>query len=283
MQRLGPSLCALGVALALLLGTSGDPATARTRSSSKRGAHPVKKADSKDKGGRTATVGKRSSGRSSGRSGGRSDRRGGKRRVHYAPPQLPQMLELVDLDLMTGYAHVIATGTTRVPDARLFVLSDDRGRRFVPELAECTAPPGVEVPAAALQPDELEGDGGGEGTGGASEAGARPPEQPVAALAPINTRWRCTLTLSRLYRRAPLVGVAMEWGTRFVEVPAGQVAAVWQKARAAAPDHAVAQSPGPRVPPPRPLLPDPPSLGAEDPAEEEAPAEPDGKVGATVE
>lgn len=269
MRRLGPALCAVGVALALVAG--GDAAGARTRGSSKRAAASA----GKGKGKRSAA-----SGRTSGRSA-KSDRHGGKRRVRYAPPQMPQTLELVDLDLVTGYAHVIATGTTRVPDARLFVLTDDRGRRFVPEIAECAAPPGVEVPAAALQPDELDGAGGeGEG-GGASEPA--PAEQPVTALAPINTRWRCTLTLARLYRRAPLVGVAMEWGAKFVEVPAGQVAAVWQKAHAAAPAHAVAQSPGPRVAPPRPLLPDPPSLGAEDPVEEEAPADPNGKVGATVE
>lgn len=274
MRRLGPALCAVGVALALLAGV--DAAGARTRSSSKRSAA----SPSKGKGKRSAASA-RTSARTSGRSA-KGDRHGGKRRVRYAPPQMPQMLELVDLDLVTGYAHVIATGTTRVPDARLFVLTDDRGRRFVPELAECAAPPGVEVPAAALQPDEVDGVGGdGEGGAGASEPA--PSEQPVTTLAPINTRWRCTLTLARLYRRAPLVGVAMEWGAKFVEVPAGQVATVWQKAHAAAPDHAVAQSPGPRVTPPRPLLPDPPSLGPEDPGEEEAPSEPSSKVGATVE
>lgn len=268
MRRLGPALCAVGVALALAAG--GDEAGARTRSSGKR---PVASA-SKGKGKRAAA-----STRTSGRSA-KGDRHGGKRRVRYAPPQMPQTLELVDLDLVTGYAHVIATGTTRVPDARLFVLTDDRGRRFVPEIAECAAPPGVEVPAAALQPDELDGADGEAGAGAAEPA---PSEQPVAALAPINTRWRCTLTLARLYRRAPLVGVAMEWGAKFIEVPAGQVATVWKKAHAAAPDHAVAQSPGPRVTPPRPLLPDPPSLGAEDPVEEEAPSEPNGQVGTIVE
>lgn len=194
---------------------------------------------------------------------------------------MPQTLELLDLDLVTGYAHVIATGTTRVPDARLFVLTDDRGRRFVPEIAECAAPPGVEVPAEALQPDEPDGEGGGEAE---PSAPAPASAQPVAQLAPINTRWRCTLTLARLYRRAPLVGVSMEWGQKFVEVPHGQVAAVWQKAHAAAPDQAVAQSPSPRLAAPqRPLLPDPPSPSAEDTHDAEVPEEANRAVGATIE
>lgn len=204
-----------------------------------------------------------------------------KRRRSYAPPQMPQTLELMDLDLVTGFAHVVAVGTTRVPDARLFVLTDDRGRRFVPEQAECAAPPGVSIPPEALQPDEPGADEGG---------GEAPPERPASAapvhettasggLAPINTRWRCTLTVSRLYRRARIVAVSMEWGQKAVDVPARMVADVWKKAVAAAPDVAVAQTAPAREaarPPPSPLPP-------EDAPEEEGPAESTRDVGATVE
>lgn len=200
-----------------------------------------------------------------------------KRRRYYAPPQMPQTIELLDLDLITGFAHVVAVGTTRVPDARLFVLTDDRGRRFVPEQAECAAPPGVSVPPEALQPDEPGADEGGA----EAPANAPPVHEATASggLAPINTRWRCTLTISRLYRRARLVAVSMEWGQKAVDVPAKIVEAVWKKAVAAAPDVAVAQSAAPREavrPPPTPLPP-------EDAPEEEGPAEPTHDVGATVE
>lgn len=206
-----------------------------------------------------------------------------KRRRYYAPPQMPQTLELLDLDLVTGFAHVVAVGTTRVPDARLFVLTDDRGRRFVPEQAECAAPPGVNVPPEALQPDEPGADeGGGEAP---SDRPAGPSAAPVheatagGGLAPINTRWRCTLTIARLYRRARLVAVSMEWGQKAVDVPRRMVDAVWKKAAAAAPDVAVAQTAPAREavrPPPSPLPP-------EDAPEEEGPAEPTRDVGATVE
>lgn len=218
---------------------------------------------------------------------GAKHKRGGKRHRSYAPPQMPQTLELLDLDLVTGHAHVVAVGTTRVPDARLFVLTDDRGRRFVPELAECAAPPGVNVPPEALSPDEpsdpLEpsADGASEPAAvGASAHSADPAA--TGALAPINTRWRCTITVARLYRKAPLTGVGMEWGPRFVEVPPKQVAAVWKKARAAAPEVVVAHSPSPPAPPPRPQLASPPNL-PEDPIEEETPGEPTRDVAATVE
>lgn len=206
-----------------------------------------------------------------------------KRRRYYAPPQMPQTLELLDLDLITGFAHVVAVGTTRVPDARLFVLTDDRGRRFVPEQAECAAPPGVSVPPEALQPDEPGADEGGGEAPSARPAGtsAAPVHEATASggLAPINTRWRCTLTISRLYRRARLVAVSMEWGQKAVDVPTKGVDAVWKKAAAAAPDVAVAQTAAAREavrPPPSPLPP-------EDAPEEEGPAETNRDVGATVE
>lgn len=206
-----------------------------------------------------------------------------KRRRYYAPPQMPQTLELVDLDLVTGFAHVVAVGTTRVPDARLFVLTDDRGRRFVPEQAECAAPPGVSVPPEALQPDEPGADeGGGEAPSDRPASTSAAPVHEATAgggLAPINTRWRCTLTISRLYRRARLVAVSMEWGQKAVDVPAKMVAAVWKKAAAAAPDVAMAQTAPAREavrPPPSPLPP-------EDAPEEEGPAESTSDVGASVE
>ena len=157
--------------------------------------------------------------------GGKGRRRGGKRRE--VPPQMPSRIELTAVDLTTGTAHVDVVGTTRTPATRLFILTDQSGRRFVPSFAECHPPPGVTLPAAAPgAAGEEDGD---------DEAAYAGPELPAT------TRWRCSLTIPRLYRRAPLTSMAMEWGNLYVSAPTETVQRLWGEARAAAPLSAVAE------------------------------------------
>ena len=155
--------------------------------------------------------------------GGR--KRGGKRRE--APPQMPSRIELTAVDLITGTAHVDVVGTTRTPATRLFILIDQSGRRFVPSFAECHPPPGVNIPIAAPgAASEAEGDD--------DAAAAAEPELPAS------TRWRCSLTIPRLYRRAPLTSMGMEWVNLYVSAPSETVQRLWGEARAAAPLSAIA-------------------------------------------
>ncbi len=160
-----------------------------------------------------------------GHKGGKGRRRGGKRRE--APPQMPTRIELTAMDLITGTAHVDVVGTTRPPATRLFIMTDQSGRRFVPSFAECHPPPGVNLPAPAPgAPSEGEGD---------DEPADSGPELPTT------TRWRCSITIPRLYRRAPLTSMGMEWGNLYVAAPSETVQRLWGEARAAAPLSAIAE------------------------------------------
>lgn len=162
---------------------------------------------------------------SHGSSSSKSKRGGSKRKKkkqHYRPPEMPQSLELQSFDLVTGQGQLIVVGTKRVPEMRLLVLADDRGRRFVPDMADCQPPAGVELPAENADP----------------------------ALVPANLRWRCTFSVPLLYRRAALVGVAMEWGDKAVEVPTKKVSLVYAAAAKAVPSAPLPREDG--VVPPRP-------------------------------
>ena len=156
---------------------------------------------------------------------GKGRRRGGKRRE--APPQMPTRIELTAVDLVTGTAHVDVVGTTRPPATRLFILTDQSGRRFVPSFAECYPPPGVTLSTGA--PGATQG-----------EADEEEPETAAGPELPATTRWRCSLTIPRLYRRAPLVTMGMEWGNLYVAAPSETVQRLWGEARAAAPLSAIA-------------------------------------------
>ena len=120
------------------------------------------------------------------------------RRRPPAPPPMPARIDVLAADHESGLVHVQLTGPARPPHARLFVLTDSRGRRFLPTVAEC---------------DALDGESAGH-----AEADAPLP------------RWRCTMSIPAAYRRADLTGGAMEWGDRVVQALPGQVKARWAAA-----------------------------------------------------
>lgn len=164
---------------------------------------------------------------------GKAQRRGRKKR-REVPPQMPSRIELTAIDLVSGTAHLDVIGTTRPPVTQLFVLSDQTGRRYAPSFAECHPPPGVqlaEAPAAS-DPEAGESEESDEG-----EPAAGLPELPAT------TRWRCSLTIPRLYRREPITGITMEWGHLSVAASEQTVQRLWGEARAQAPLTAIAERP----------------------------------------
>lgn len=136
-----------------------------------------------------------------------------KKRVRYRPPEMPKQLDLVSVDLEVGVVQVDVMGVARPPESRLFVLTDERARRFVPQSSAC-APSG----AGESAPLHLE-----SGKELAADASAPP------------RTWRCALVLPRLYRRAALTGLSMEWGDKQVSAPSDRVHARWAEARAVTP------------------------------------------------
>jgi hypothetical protein len=168
-----------------------DAAIARTRSSGKsKGSDGDRARHSK-----LGKLGKVGQGRSYGAARKR-DRRA--RRRPPAPPPMPTRIDVLAADQESGIVQVHLTGPARPPHARLFVLTDSRGRRFLPAVAECYAL-----------------DGNAEGSG---EADAPLP------------RWRCAMSIPAAYRRADLTGVSMEWGDRVIQALPGQVKARWAAA-----------------------------------------------------
>ncbi len=161
---------------------------------------------------------------------GKAQRRGRKKR-REVPPQMPSKLELTAIDLVSGTAHLDVVGTTRPPVTQLFVFADQTGRRYAPSFAECHPPPGVHLAPAA----------------GTERGEAAEPEEDAPAAAgpelPATTRWRCSLTIPRLYRRAPITGITMEWGRLSVAAPEQAVQRLWGEARALAPLSAIAERP----------------------------------------
>jgi hypothetical protein len=122
---------------------------------------------------------------------------------------MPARINVVQIDTSSGIIQIELTGPSRPPEPRLFVLTDDRGRRFVPALASCD-------PAAA--------DKETAGRTGHKPSSDEPSEANLA-------HWWCRLTVAPGYRRAVLTGVSMEWGDRVVHALPGQVKARWAAAR----------------------------------------------------
>jgi hypothetical protein len=167
---------------------------------------------------------------------------------------MPSRLEVLSIEPQSGIVRVgLDMRATRPPESRLFVLTDDRGRRFVPAIAECTTADAI--------PE-------------ASAHGA-------AAESPPQIHWQCELTVAPLYRRAPLTGVAMEYGDRIVSALPGQVRARWAEGPTATPTPPPARSPAagteaapspapaPLPAPPSAHEPEPPSASGEDDEETE--------------
>lgn len=143
-------------------------------------------------------------GQGQGKKGGR---RGSRKHRPPAPPPMPSRLEVVAVDPAAGGVRVALLGPARPPETRLFVLTDERGRRFVPATADCQ-------PTSPLPPSS------------AKESGKPPAEGPDTPL----VHWQCSLTIAPLYRRAALTGVSMEWGDRIVSALPGQVRSRWAEA-----------------------------------------------------
>lgn len=162
-----------------------------------------------------------------GHAGGRGGRGSAKKkRVRYRPPEMPKQLDLVSVDLEIGVVQVDVMGVARPPESRLFVLTDERARRFVPQSSAC-APSGESASASA---------------GLRLESGKDLPADASAA----PRTWRCALVLPRLYRRAALTGLAMEWGDKQVSAPGERVQTRWAEARAVTPLNRIGiGSPGP--------------------------------------
>lgn len=143
----------------------------------------------------------------------------------FAPPPMPARIDVLSADQESGAVHVQLTGPLRPPHARLFVLTDSRGRRFIPTQAECYAvddPPPVSPDAPAALP-----------------------------------HWRCAMNIPTVYRRSPLTGVSMEWGDRIVSALPGQVKARWATAgRVSIPAAAQPEPAAPDAPAQAPETPD---------------------------
>jgi hypothetical protein len=121
---------------------------------------------------------------------------------------MPSRIEVVAIDSAAGRVRIALFGLSRPPETRLFVLTDDRGRRFVPAIAQCT-------------PDNEKM---GEVNGPSSLSTARHSAQAESEASDEQAeRWQCDLTIAPLYRRANLTDVAMEWGDRAVNALPGQV------------------------------------------------------------
>lgn len=127
----------------------------------------------------------------------------GKARSNDPALVVPLHLEVKGIDLQTGAAVVLVTGPARPPEARHFVFTDDRQRRFLPSQGECQPlPPG--------------------------EGGA-------AAPAKVGGPWRCRLAIARIYQRAALVGVTVSLRERTASAAADRVRSLWAEARARTP------------------------------------------------
>lgn len=202
----------------------------------------------------------------------------GRRKRREVPPQMPQQIELTAIDLVTGTAHVEVVGTTRPPVTQLFILTDQSGRRFVPHFAECHPPPGITLAAAAPRAGQ---DPSPESSGPDGDEDGDEDEPPLPAGTrelPATTRWRCNLTIPRLYRRAPLASLSMEWGAQRIAASDQVVQRLWGEARAAAPLAAVAERSDARpAEPSPPPAGDPPPAAAASPTPAGEPGEADPK------
>lgn len=165
-----------------------------------------------------------------------------------APPPMPARLEVLSIEPKSGSIRVALLGPARPPETRLFVLTDERGRRFVPATAECSTGDAVADPTAAeTTPVE---------------------NQPLI-------HWQCELTVAPLYRHAALTGVSMEWGDRIISALPGQVRERWAEGPtshpAPAPKSAPEKPAGKTTAPPPPSEAEPPEPPAGEDDEETDP------------
>ena len=185
----------------LPVGAAATPARHAAQSGARGGGATQKKKGGHSSGpagrrGLSAGKGGRGSLRHDRAARGRGKRGRGKRRGRpYVPPAMPSRIDVLGVDPEGGVVRVQLTGPSRAPEPRLFVLTDARGRRFVPLQAHCN---------------------------GVDSTVARTPDGDAAPL-----RWVCTMSLAPAYRRVPLTGVAMEWGDRIVSAMPGQMKARW--------------------------------------------------------
>lgn len=135
----------------------------------------------------------------------------GKARSNDPALVVPLHLEVKGIDLQTGAAVVLVTGPARPPEARHFVFTDDRQRRFLPSQGECQPLP-------------------------AGEGGAATP-------AKVGGPWRCRLAIARIYQRAALVGVTVSLRERTASAATDRVRSLWAEARARTPLPASAERP----------------------------------------
>lgn len=161
-------------------------------------------------------------------------KRGSRKHRPSAPPAMPSRLEVVALDPASGGVRVALLGPSRPPETRLFVLTDERGRRFVPASADCQ-------PTSPLPPSSGKENG---------KQAAEGPETPLV-------RWQCSLTVAPLYRKAALTGVSMEWGDRIVSALPGQVRSRWAEAGSTVPIPPAADAPQEEAPAPSQAAPAP--------------------------
>lgn len=160
-----------------------------------------------------------------------------------APPPMPSRLEVLSIEPKSGSMRVALLGPARPPETRLFVITDERGRRFVPATAECTTGDAIAEPTAAAS----------------AENAATEHQQLI--------HWQCELTVAPLYRRAALTGVSMEWGDRIVSALPGQVRARWAEGPTnhpapppkTTPEKALEKNPDKTTAPPPSSEPEPPS------------------------
>lgn len=142
--------------------------------------------------------------------------KGKKKGAPAGPPLPPPTFQLRGIDLAAGHALVDVTGSARAPEARLFTLTDERDRHYLPHLVECRPQP--------VEPAEAGADKG------SLSANAGPP-----MAVPSAGRWRCSLEIPRIYQRSALTGISLQLRGQTLSVPRERVQAAWAEARAQTP------------------------------------------------
>jgi hypothetical protein len=142
--------------------------------------------------------------------------KGKKKSTPSGPPLPPPAVLLRGIDLAAGHALVDVAGSARAPEARIFTLTDERERHYLPHLVECHPQP--------VEPDQA---GADKGSLSASTGPAVPP--------PPAGRWRCSLEIPRIYQRSALVGLSVQLRGQTIAVPRERVQAAWAEARAMTP------------------------------------------------
>jgi hypothetical protein len=174
--------------------------------------------------GKARTGGKHAASAAKHSAASKRSKRGKRRQKPAPPPAMPSRIEVLSIDRKEGVVRVELLGPSRPPESRLFVLTDERGRRFVPAAATCTQKGGAQAADAGAK-DKPDAE--------TETAGAEPQS------------WICSMVIAPIYRRAALTGVSMEWGDRVVSAVPGQVRARWAEAPSGAPPPVIPPEPMP--------------------------------------